>query len=221
MRYLKTLLIVLLAATQTAVAENADSDEKESKVRISVTGELNNADAWRVDAGCHWFPIPYVGIGGSIGMWSQYSANGIPNGNNWSVDDKSSKPRNLYAKPSVVLLSPDVIKGEGWGLRLYGEAGVMFNVPYERVDICKGPYGVIPYEYDYVSSNKGDWCFFDGKIGLSMRFDRVSITAGYAYSTLDVYAQRRKMTYDNQNFASFYPKRKATQGAFLSLSVNL
>lgn len=221
MKSLKTLMIVLLAASQTAVAENANSDEKESKVRISVTGELNDADVWRVDAGCHWFPVPYVGIGGSIGMWGQYSANGMPSGNNWAVDDKSSKPRNLYAKPSVVLLSPDVIKGEGWGLRLYGEAGVMFNVPYERVDICIGPYGVIPSEYDYVSSNKGECVFFDGKIGLSMRFDRVSITAGYAYSTLDIYAQRRKMAYDNQNFASFYPKRKATQGAFLSLSVNL
>ena len=221
MKYLNTLLVVLFAATQTALAENADSDEKESKVRISVTGELNSADAWRVDVGCHWFPIQYVGIGGSIGMWGQYSANGIPNGNNWAVDSESSKPRNLYAQPSVVLLSPDIIKGEGWGLHLFGEAGVMFNVPYERVDICIGPYGVIPYEYDYVSSNKGECIFFDGKIGLSMRFDRVSITAGYAYSTLDVYAQRRKMKYDNQSFASFCPKRKATQGAFLSFAVNL
>ena len=221
MIYIKTLLIVLLAATQVAKAENADADEKESKVRISVTGELNDADAWRVDVGCHWFPIQYVGIGGSIGMWGQYSANGIPNGNKWAVDSESSKPRNLYAQPSVVLLSPDIIKGEGWGLRLFGEAGVMFNVPYERVDICKGPYGVIPYVYDYVSNNKGDWCFFDGKIGLSVRFDKVSIIAGYAYSTLDVYAQRRKMKYDNQPFAPFYPKRKATQGAFLSFAVNL
>ena len=221
MKYLNTLLIVFLAATQIVKAENAGSDENESKVRISVTGELNNADAWKVDAGCHWFPIPYVGIGGSIGMWGQYSANDIPNGNNWAVDGESSKPRNLYAQPSVVLVSPDIIKGEGWGLHLYGEAGVMFNVPYERVNICIGPYGVIPYEYDYVSSNKGECFFFDGKIGLSMKFDRVSITAGYAYSTLDIYAQRRKMTYDNQKFAQFYPKRKPTQGAFLSLSVNL
>ena len=93
--------------------------------------------------------------------------------------------------------------------------------PYERVNICIGPYGIIPFEYDYVSSNKGECIFFDGKIGLSVRFDKVSITAGYAYSTLDVYAQRRKMKYENQPFASFYPKRKATQGAFLSLAVNL
>ena len=84
-----------------AKAENADLGEKESKVRISVTGELNDADAWRVDAGCHWFPIPYVGIGGSIGMWGQYSANGIPNGNKWAVDSESSKPGNYM--PNLLL----------------------------------------------------------------------------------------------------------------------
>ena len=221
MKSLKILMIVLLAASQTAMAENADTDEKESKVRVSVTGYIYNDDVWRLEGACHWFPIPYVGIGGSLGMWKQYIANGIPNGNNWAVTDDSSKPSNIYVQPSVVLLSPDIIKGEGWGLRLYGEAGVMFNVPYERVEICIGLHGVIPLEYDDVSSNKGESFFFDGKIGLSVRADRVSITAGYTCSTLDIYALRRKMIYQNQSFAMFYPKRKATQGAFLSLSVNL
>ena len=72
---MKQRLIILMCLVtfgcSIATAESADSDEKEPRVRISVTGELNDADAWRVDAGCHWFPVQYVGIGGSLGMWGQ------------------------------------------------------------------------------------------------------------------------------------------------------
>ena len=223
MKFLKTLLIIFLAATQTAMAGNVDSDEKDAKVRISVTGEMNSADVWRIDAGCHWFPVRYVGIGGSLGMWKQFFSDYVPHGQSWSIDEDYQKTSGFFIHPSVILLSPNIFKrpDDDMDIRIYGEIGAMANVPYDRVEICIGPYGVIPYEYDDVSSNKGDWCFFDGKIGLSVRFDRVAITAGYAYSTLDIYAQRREMTYNNQKFAPFYPKRKATQGAFLSLSVNL
>ena len=224
MKYLNTLLIVFLAATQTAKAENANSDEKESKVRISVTGELNNADAWRMDAGCHWFPVQYVGIGGSIGMWKQYNSDYAPEGLFWGIGEDYRNASNLFIQPSVIFLSPSIFKkaDDEIDIRIFGELGAMVNVPYERVYVSIYPDEYkVPATYEKVSSNNGNYIFFDGKIGLSVRFDKVSITAGYAYSTLDVYAQRRKMKYDNQSFAPFYPKRKATQGAFLSLAVNL
>lgn len=67
--------------------------------------------------------------------------------------------------------------------------------------------------------NKGDWCFFDGKIGVSARFNNVVLAAGYSYSTLDVYGMRRKLKYDNQKFSAFYPQHHDTHGAFLSISL--
>jgi hypothetical protein len=224
MKQISIILMCITFGCSVANAESIDSDEKESNVRISVTGEINSSDTWRLDAGCHWFPVQYVGIGGSLGMWKQYYSDHAPQGKYWIEDRDYRKPNNFFIQPSVILLSPSIFKkpDDDIDIRLYGEVGAMINIPYQKtvIEICQNEY-YIPIDYAEVSSNKGEYMFFDGKIGLSLRSDRVSITAGYAYSTLDVYAQRRQMKYDNQVFAPFYPKRKATHGAFLSLSVNL
>lgn len=219
----KLLLAIVYLATFCSVESwgQAVKDDGKSNVMLSVSGELNSADVWRLEGACHWFPIPYVGVGGSLGIWKQYFADVIPKSNNWAVTEDYSKPSNLYVQPSVVLLSPDFVKGDGWGIHLYGEVGVMINVPYEKVEIGLGPYQYINYDYDYVSSNKGKFCFLDYKLGLSFKIDNVTLTAGYSYSGLDIYSMRRKMVYDHTCFDTFYPRPKGTHGAFITLSVNL
>lgn len=155
---MKKLLLSIVYFATFCSAESwgqAVKDDSKSNVMLSVSGELNSADVWRLEGACHWFPIPYVGVGGSLGIWKQYFADVIPKSNNWAVTEDYSKPSNLYVQPSVVLLSPDFVKGDGWGVHLYGEVGVMINVPYEKVEIGLGPYQYINYDYDYVSSNKG------------------------------------------------------------------
>lgn len=224
----KQVIVVLVCMVglgyTTAKAGTTDSDDTigESKVRLSVTGELNSADAWRLETGCHWFPVSYVGLGGSLGLWKQYSSTWVPNGQFWCIDEDSKRTQNLFVQPSVVLFSPDIFRKSDYAIRLYGELGAMINIPYDKacIDIFQNEYR-IPESYEYISSNKGEWCFFDSKIGLSLRVEYVAITIGYSYSTLDVYAQRRTMRYNNEGFARFYPRNKGTHGAFLSILIGL
>lgn len=214
------LCLTLLSSLNSKVMASNDGETNEQKSLITVMGELNSADAWRVEAGYHWFPKPYIGFGGSLGVWNQFSTNDIPKGQNWIIDDDYREASSLFVHPSLVLFSPSIIHGNDFDIQLYGEVGAMMNLPYEKVciDICHNPY-YIPDEYEYISNNKGDWCFFDGKIGVSARFNNVVLAAGYSYSTLDVYGMRRKLKYDNQKFSAFYPQRHDTHGAFLSISL--
>ena len=215
--------LLTLGATSTK-AESADSYEEfeESKIRINVTGELNSADAWKLEAGCHWFPIPFVGVGGSLGYYRQFSTTDIARGDTWWTNEDSEKAQNLFLHPSAIFFSPYIFRKSDYAICLYGELGTLLTIPYDRIDIDINPNEVrIPETSKSISSSKGAWCFFDGKIGLSLRVNKGAITLGYSYSTLDVYAQRRTMKYDNQKFNKFYPKAKGTHGVFLSIQIGL
>lgn len=94
----------------------------------------------------------------------------------------------------------------------------MMNIPYNNVSIALlDKYGI---ERDFVniSTNKGEWYAFDGKIGINFGDDNISFSIGYLYSTLDVFAMRRQLVYDNKHFNDFYPKRKNMYGGFLSIN---
>ena len=216
------LLFTAFGSTAASAQSLFDDDEEELGIRLSISGELNSANAWRAEVGCHWFPCPYVGLGGSIGQWKQFAHDYVPCGQDWVINSDYRNASNFFIQPSVVLQSPMLVKTQNGGLSLFGQAGVMFNIPYERVgvDVYYNDYYISDY-YDYTSSNRGRFCFPAFRLGLSFKIDAITISAGYSYSDLDVYAARRKMTYAHESFSSFYPSPKGTQGAFISLAVNM
>ncbi len=203
---------------------NVRSDAQDDSVSctvhsVGITGAITSSNTWQLEASYHWFPIRYVGIGGGIGFWKQYSTDAVPQGKYWKVNEGYQSPSDLYFRPSLVFISPSLVSGDDFSVRLFAEPGLMLNIPYENVyiDICSDEY-LIPHAYQKISSNNGQWCFFDARIGVSAKIEPLSISIGYMFSTLDVYSMRRNMVYDNHSLGSFYPKAKNVHGVYMTVS---
>lgn len=188
------------------------------KNHISLTGILNTADAWQLEFTYHRMLCPYVGIGGSIGVWRQTAYNGYPSGNGWYIDPDDEKARNLYLQPSLLLRTPSLVKLTDVDFLLFAEPGFMMNIPYDRVSIITT--GQHSQGYDEVSSSSGKWCAFSLKLGVTAKFDRVELSAGYLFSTLDACGLRREISYRDRDFSEFYDVCDGVHGAFLSVSYN-
>lgn len=197
---------------------NAQSKPSELKRKIALNGELLSCDTWQVDASFHYFVCPYIGLGGSIGMWKQYMADGIPSGRGWTVDEDHENVENFFIHPSISLVSPCIAKiGEGH-FNLFVEPGIMMNIPYCNVfvTLLDDRGSTIGYKKK-VSTNKGRWYAFDYKIGLSLTYDQFGCSIGYIHSDLDIFGIRRNMVFDGNRFDEYYPKRKNPHGCFISL----
>ena len=79
------------------------------------------------------------------------------------------------------------------------------------------PNGVVLY-HDGVSNNKGKWCAFDVSCVFMFAMDKINITIGYQFSTIDVYGMHRNLSYKGTRFEDFYPKRKYQYGAVIGIS---
>ena len=90
---------------------NAQDTSSQLKNKIALNGELL-CDTWQIDASYHYFVLPYIGFGGSIGMWKQYTVDGIPSGRGWTVDEDYENVENFFIHPSISLVSPCVAKIE-------------------------------------------------------------------------------------------------------------
>lgn len=142
---------------------NAQSKPSELKRKIALNGELLSCDTWQVDASFHYFVCPYIGLGGSIGMWKQYMADGIPSGRGWTVDEDHENVENFFIHPSISLVSPCIAKiGEGH-FNLFVESGIMMNIPYCNVFVTLLDDRGSTIGYKKVSTNKGRWYAFDYK----------------------------------------------------------
>lgn len=175
---------------------NAQSKPSELKRKIALNGELLSCDTWQVDASFHYFVCPYIGLGGSIGMWKQYMADGIPSGRGWTVDEDHENVENFFIHPSISLVSPCIAKiGEGH-FNLFVEPGIMMNIPYCNVFVTLLDDRGSTIGYKKVSTNKGRWYAFDYKIGLSLTYDQFGCSIGYIHSDLDIFGMRRNMIFD-------------------------
>lgn len=191
--------------------------------RINLTGNILTEDLWQVEVGYHWMALPYVGVGGAVGFWGALDMEGTPSGKGWAVTDDPKSPTNLYLRPSVFLVSPPLLRTHFTDFHLTGEAGLLLNIPYERVDITRydGVPG-IPTDYDHISSHKGRIHAFELRVGVSSGIDDgLTLSVGYQLSTLDPYAMRRDLSYEGVRFDTFYPKARVLHGAYLSLSIYL
>lgn len=200
-------------------ADAQDKRDMRDMHSVGISAAITSSDTWQLEAAYHWFPIRYVGIGGGIGFWKQFSTDAIPQGKYWKVNEKYKLPSSLYFRPSLLFVSPTIIAGNDFSLRLFAEPGLMFGIPYDKacIDVCSDEF-LIPYAYQYISSTKGNWCFFDSRIGISARIEPLNISIGYLFSTLDVYSMRRNMSYENIAFGSFYPEAKNVHGAYMTIS---
>ena len=193
-------------------------DEYFTHNRAAFIGTLTSSDSYSLEMSYHYMCCRYVGVGGALGYWSNWYEDGWASGNNWNIESDDNKPSNFYLRPSVVLKSPSVrFKQTRWSL--YAEPGVMLNVPYQRVCIEK-TQNPIRTDFDYISTNKGQWFAIDVRLGINMDIGPCGFSAGYMISNLDIYSQYRHLSYNGTSFEKFYPKKSFMQGAYLMLSYN-
>lgn len=209
------LTLTLLLFFQSHANHNTDKEDIRPHF-TSASAELFSVDTWKLEASYHWFPIKYIGIGGGLGVWKQYTENGVPCTKEWSVDDNSNKMCNVYLMPSLLLKSPSFVKSESVQLGLMNETGFMMNIPYRKVEVEKRT-SFNKFVYDEVSCHKGRWHAFNVRTGVYLNIDAFSIFLGYVFSNLDIYGMHRNMQYQGVQFNQFYPKRKNTNGAFMMI----
>lgn len=212
------ILFLLLSIASLAQGQNENSDECFTHHRVSITGALTTSDAYQLQFSYHYMFWKYFGVGGGFGWWKNWYEDGWASGSNWSIDDDDNKPGNLYLRPSVILKSPAVGIGQV-ALSLYAEPGIMLNIPYQRVCIEKTT-GLVVTDYDYISTNKGQWVAIDIHLGINADIGPCGFSLGYLMSNLDIYSQYRHLSYNGISFSKFYPRHTFMQGAYLTLSYN-
>lgn len=210
------LSIILLSIIFICDFAYAKQFEDLTHNRAYISGMLTSSDSWQVDLGYHYMIFPYLGVGGGIGWWSNYYVEGYASGSNWSISSDDEKPWNMYIRPSIVFKTP-ALKIKEVYIGGYAEPGIMMNIPYHSVYIdntSKWPNT----EYEKISTNKGQWGAFDARIGVYINMGSCGLSLGYMMSNLDIYSQRRHLSYNGVSFSKFYPKKSFMQGAFLTAS---
>lgn len=214
----RLLTLILLIPVASLMYGQSNSDEYFSHKRASVTGALTSSETYQLQFAYHYMFGKYFGIGGSIGWWKNWSEDGKASGSNWVIDNDDNRPGNFFLRPSAILKSPAIDIRE-IALSLYAEPGVMCNIPYRRVCIDKIT-GLIVTDYEYISTNKGQWLALDIHLGVNADIGPCGFSIGYMMSNLDIYSQHRHLSYNGVDFSRFYPKHNFMQGAYLTLSYN-
>lgn len=218
---MKKYLFIILCTFGNIFFADAQTEEYREKNRIAVSGELTSCDTWQIDISYHYMLCSYASVGASIGMWKQYTVDGIPKNQGWRIREDNEKVENFYLRPSICLFSPAIIRFSDGELKVFVEPGMMMNIPYCKVCISLKDSHGMENGYEYVSSNSGRWHAFDCKMGLFLNLGTIGFSAGYVYSDLDIFAMRRNMVFRGQHFSKFYPGRKYLHGGFISMFYNL
>lgn len=201
-----------------AVAD--DDDDEGGHHRLALEGALTSADTWQAALSYHYMFLKFVGIGASVGYWRQCSEEYSPSGDGWLLDDDDRIVEQLYLRPSLLIATPALIrKRDNFGIGLSAEPGLMMMIPYERVtiDILRPDMPVVG-SYSHTSNHgHGRWWALDCKLAAWIRADNMELAAGWYFSDISVYSQRRHMSYHGVNFADFYPHRHGLGGVFISL----
>ena len=212
----KLLFVVFIISPLIICAKDL---EDKTLHRLGFNGALTSSDTWQLEFSYHYMLFNNcVGIGGSVGSWKVYYEDGWASGSNWNIDDDDNKPSNFYLRPSVLLKTP-AWKYRACAWSIFAEPGVMLNIPYQRVCIERTQNWPC-IDYEYISTNKGQWLALDLRIGVSLDVGPCGISAGYMMSNLDVYSQYRHLSYNGISFEKFYPKKLFMQGAYISCSYN-
>lgn len=218
MKFLNSLILMLFLFPLTVSSGGKEDDF--GRHCLGMSGALTSSDTWQVDLSYHFMLTRNIGVGAALGSWKQYFIDGFPSGPGWEIDSEDEKISNFYLRPSVLLVSPRLFSLGLWNFALRAEPGVMMNVPYQGVciDILEDYHTV---DYKHISTSRGQWCAFECKAGIEANFMYGTISAGYMFSTLDIYGISRNLHYNGVSFGDFYPKAGVIHGAYLSLSFNI
>lgn len=102
---------------------------------------------------------------------------------------EDDKPSGIYLRPSVVIKSLGL---KTWSL--YAEPGLLLNIPYRRVCI-ENHQNAAKVDYDYISTNKGQWFAGELRLGISANIGPLDCSLGYMMSNFDIYSQQRHLSY--------------------------
>ncbi len=219
-RFVCLLLSGILGCIVCLAEVSGRDDDPTGKHRFGLNGALTSSDTWQTEMEYHYMFLPYIGVGGSFGMWKQYYYDGLPGGSDWWLIDDDEYISNLYLRPSLVLISPALLKIRDAKIKLLAEPGIMMNVPYQCVGIDIYENGV-PVDYVTRSSSKGQWCAIDCRAGVNVTIGPINITAGYLISNFNIYGISRNIEFRGEKFSKYYPNKRYLQGAFLSLTCNI
>lgn len=193
------------------------------KSRMTLTAGLNTNYAYDLEFSYHRMLLPYLGVGGGIGYFSQWYNEYLPYGethgrwNSWVLCDSDKKIGKVYLRPSVLLSTPALLKLGKYKISLQGECGVQLLIPYAGVHIDY----VNSITYDsksiYKSTSKGKWLFWNVKGGINLSLHNSAIVLGYGISNLDIYSSRRFINVENVSLSDFYPEKKMTHSLFICL----
>lgn len=222
---------------------NAQTTNKGYRDQVRLTIGVASNHAIDAEISYHHMFLPYVGIGGGIGLMGQYDYNKTPFGEIassnstrafWGLDKDQRKIVRPYLRPSLILRTPTLIKmgkERDFRLRLEIEPGVQLTVPYTRTRINYvwypqqgGSYPAIGDDYDDIplqtenySSRRGTWCFWNLKNSITVSNDHVSFSLGYSISNFDIYSIRRNIVVEGVSFHQFYPKKEYTHCVFAGI----
>ena len=166
------MAFLMMAIPGRTAASSEDADDENRRHCVGVTGELTSGTAWQLEGSYHWFPVKYVGVGASVGLWKQIGGD-TPAANGWSVREDSQNAMSLFVMPSLLFQTPTLVKTEEVKVGLVAEPGLMLNVPYDKVYIEQTHGTGLPFEYDKVSSHKGAWPAFNLRVGAYSSFGRI------------------------------------------------
>lgn len=214
------VMACLLWCGNVNAAGRATEDDPMGRHRFGFNGALTSSDTWQLETEYHYMLNPYVGLGGSLGVWKQYYYDGLPDGRDWELDDDDRYLSNLYLRPSVLLVSPALFRIKDAKVHLMAEPGIMMNVPYQCVGINIYENG-IETDYKSPSSSRGQWCAVDCRAGVTVKVGPANFSAGYMISNFSIYSIAGNIEFRGEKFSRFYPNKRYLQGAFLSVTLDI
>jgi hypothetical protein len=171
---------------------------------LSVGTGITLNDTYFVEIGGHYMLNGYVGVGGSVGYWKQFSSNGLLSKVDDTEDDNNLLMRP-YLKPSVIAFTPPLLKTERMELSIGAEGSCMMNAKFNRTILFLGtPQGDI---YKTYRSRAVSW---GGNLWLQAKFQHVSLGLGYSLSTLEL---DKKISADGSRLDD-----KLTHGLFVRIA---
>ncbi|MGM9803191.1 MAG: hypothetical protein ACI308_03345 [Muribaculaceae bacterium] len=218
---MKKFACVVLASVLACAVASAQRNEDGNLFRhqLELSG-MAVSRAWLVDIAYHYRLNPFVGVGGSVGVWGNLISQDGAYGDGWRMSYNSNQPENVFLRPSVSLYSPMLLCTGGVEWKLYAEPGVVLQVPYGRAYVITYDAQDRYVDECEVTSSHGKWAMPDCRLGVTAQAQKCSFSIGYYVSTLDIYSEYRSMSFNGERFDWTLPKHKMQQGFFVSASYN-
>lgn len=169
-------------------------------------------------------PNDYVGLGGSIGYYRQFTdVNPTPTNYNhasstlWQLAEESERAQNFYIIPSLLVRTPQLMQLGKWRARASTELGVLVQFPLFVYMLEHTGYTSPTLHPRVKASMKGQWLAPEARLSLDFERRNTYLSIGYGISSLDIYSYHRNIVVDGQRFADYYPKKRINHTIFIKI----